>query len=91
MKHFVLHNVRKHREIKIGEKYIALGISLKLGILDKIKITFSKPKGYMGISGKMLITSLGLNAIVRSKKDKTSRYSIAYFSIKDISNIVKYF
>ena len=32
------HNVRKHREIKNGEKYITHHISLKFGSLDKMKI-----------------------------------------------------
>ena len=30
-------NLRKHREIKTGEKYIALDISCKFGILDKMR------------------------------------------------------
>ena len=34
-------NDRKHREIKDGEQYIALEISLKFGNLEKIKITSS--------------------------------------------------
>ena len=33
------HNVMKHREIKNGEKYITLDISLKFGSLDKMKST----------------------------------------------------
>ena len=60
-------SVRKHREIKNGEKYITLDISLKFGSLDKMKITSSEPKYYLGRSGKGLITSLGLNTIVRSE------------------------
>ena len=53
-------NVRKHREIKLFKKYINLDISLKFGSLDKMKITSSEPKDYLGKSGKELITSLGL-------------------------------
>ena len=40
------HNVRKHRDIKDGEKYIILYISLKFVSLDKIKITSLEPKYY---------------------------------------------
>ena len=61
---------RKHREIKIGEKYITLDISLKFGSLEKMKITSSEPKYYLGISVKGLIIYLGLKTIVRSKKIK---------------------
>ena len=63
-------NVRKHREIKNGEKYITLDISLKFFSLDKIKITSSDKKYCVGRSEKMLITSLGLKTIVKSKKNK---------------------
>ena len=34
-------NIKKYREINNGDQYIALGISLKFGNLDKIKITYS--------------------------------------------------
>ena len=37
-------NVRKHREIKNGEKYITLDISMNFGSLDKMKITSSDPE-----------------------------------------------
>ena len=40
-------NVRKHREIKDGENYITLDISLKFGSLEKMKITYSDPKDYL--------------------------------------------
>ena len=59
-------NVRKHREIKNGEKYITLDISLKFDSLDKMKIKSSDPKEYLGRSLKGLINSLGLMNIVRS-------------------------
>ena len=39
MKNCGHHNVRKHRDIKNGEKYITLDISLKFGSLDKMKST----------------------------------------------------
>ena len=37
-------NVRKHRDIKDGEKYISLDISLKSGSINNINITYSEPK-----------------------------------------------
>ena len=65
MKNCVCRNVKKHREIKNGGKYIALDISLKFGSLDKMKITSSEPKDYLGRSGNVLITYLGIKTIVR--------------------------
>ena len=70
MKKCGCHNVRKHREIKNGEQYNYLDISLMFGNMDKMKISSSEPKYYLGGSGKGLITSLGLNTIIRSKKIK---------------------
>ena len=61
------HNVRKHRDIKNGDQYVVLGISLKFGDLDKIKIKSSYPKYYLGRSGKGLIIYLGIKASRRSK------------------------
>ena len=84
-------NVRKHREIKGGEKCIILYISLKFFSLDKMKITSSEPKDYLGISGKGLITYMGLKTIVRSNKNKTSSYAITNVSLKGISKIIKEF
>ena len=46
MKNCDLCNVSKHREINIGENYITLDISLKVGSLGRIKITSSYPKYY---------------------------------------------
>ena len=40
MKHFGCRNVRKHREINNGEKYIILYISLKFANIDNMKITY---------------------------------------------------
>ena len=50
MKNGGCRNIRKHRYIKDGVKYITLGIHLKFGSLDKIKITSSEPKYYLGRS-----------------------------------------
>ena len=38
-------NVRKHKEIKVSDKYVMLDISLKFDNLDKMKITYSESKG----------------------------------------------
>ena len=70
MKNCGCHNVRKHRKIKNGERYIKLDISLKFVSLDNMKFTSSDPKYYLEISGKGFISSLGLKTIVRSKKKK---------------------
>ena len=69
-------NVRKHRDIKNGDQYVVLDISLKFGNLENIKTTYSEPTDYLVIPGKGLITSLGLKAIRRSnfKKVKVFHY-----------------
>ena len=81
-------NVSKHREIKDGEKYITLDISLKFGSMDKIKIISSEPKYYLGRSGKGLIASMGINTIGTSNKNKKASYSITNVSLKEISKII---
>ena len=78
-------------DIKDGEKYITLDISLDFGSVEKMKITSSEPKDYQGISGKGLITSLGLKTIIGSKKSKKARYNITYVSRKNIYKIIKEF
>ena len=88
---FGCYNVRKHREINNGEKYITLDISLNFGRMEKMKITSSEPKDYLGKSGKGLITSLGIKKITRSKRIKEARFAITNTSIKDLSNIIKEF
>ena len=40
MKIYGCRNVSKHREIKNGENYVTLDISLKYGNMDKIKTTY---------------------------------------------------
>ena len=67
MKNCGCRNVWKHLEIKNGYKYINLDIYLKFGSLDKMRITYSDPKDSLG-TGKGLITSLGINTIVKLKK-----------------------
>ena len=68
MKHFGHHNVRKHRDIKNGEKSITLDISFNFGSLYKMKITSSEPKHYLVISVKGLIAYLVIKTIISSKK-----------------------
>ena len=63
-------NIRKDREIKDSENYITLYILFKFVSLDKIIITSSEPKDYLGIPGKGLMTSLGLNKNIRPNKIK---------------------
>ena len=65
MKNGVLSNVRKHRDIKNVEQYITLEISLKVGNMDKMKITSSEPKNYLIILDKGLISFMGLKIIRR--------------------------
>ena len=91
MKNCGRRNVRKHQEIKNGYNYITLDISLKFGSLDKMKITSSEPKGYLISLGKGFITSLGLNTIQMSNKNKKARYAINNISVKDLSKIIDQF
>ena len=84
-------NVRKHRDIKDSDKYITLDLSLKFGSQEKMRIISSDPKDNLGISGKGLITSLGLNTNLKSKKNKRERYAITNVSLKNISIIIKKF
>ena len=76
-------NVRKHGEIKGSDEYVTLDISSKVDSLENMKITSSKPKDNMEISGKGLITSLGIKAKVRSHKYKKARYAIVNVSKKE--------
>ena len=78
-----------NREINNGEKYITLDISLKLGILDKMKVASADPKDYFGISGKGLITSLGIKTNVSSNKNKKSSHTITNVRMNNISKIIK--
>ena len=84
-------NVSKHRGIKDSYNYIALYISLKLGSMDKMRITSSEPKDNLGRSGKGLITSLYLKAKSSPKKFKNARYAVGNISMEDISKIIREF
>ena len=90
MKHCGRRNVSKHRDIKNGKKYITLDISSDSVSLDNMKIKPSEKKYYLGISGKVLITSLGIKSIIRPK-GKKARYAITNVSMNEISNIIKEF
>ena len=89
MKNCGRHNVRKHKEIRGSDKYVTLDISSKFDSLEKMKTTSSESKGKMETSGKVLITSLGLNTKARSQRYKKARYAIGKVSEKDISKIIK--
>ena len=82
MKNHGRRNVRKHREIKNGEKYITLDISLNFCSLEKMKITSSEPKDYLGRSIKGLIASLGIKIIRRSKKIKKQGFPLLISVLK---------
>ena len=45
MKNCGRRNVRKHKEIRGGDKYVTLDISSKFDSMDKIKISSSESKG----------------------------------------------
>ena len=65
-----------------------MDISLYFVSMDKMKITYSESKYFLGKSVKELIISLGLKTIRMRKKKKKARYAIANISLKDISNII---
>ena len=84
-------NVRKNREIKGSDKYVTLKISLKFNSLDNMIISSSESTVKVGISGKGLITPLGLKAKKKPKKYKKARYAIRNFNKKDLSKIISEF
>ena len=53
-------NVRKHRDIKDGEKYMILDIYSKIDCMNKREVTSSESKDSIGIPGKGLNRSLDL-------------------------------
>ena len=74
-------NVRKHRDINNGEKYIILEIYYKIGFLDKREVTSSESKDYMGRPGKALNTSMDLrNKIPNNKQNK-------WFAVTEMTNL----
>ena len=91
MKQFGHRNVRKHKEINSSDKYVTLDISSTFDSLDKMKITSSKSKVKLEISGKGLITFLGFKTKAGSQKYKKASYAIINVSKKDLSKIIKDF
>ena len=69
-------------DTKGSDKFITLDISLKFGVLDKMKIKSSEPIDNLVRSGKGLITSLGIKAKASPKKYKKSKYAIGNVSKK---------
>ena len=61
-------NVKKHRDIKNGEKYIILDVSSRLYFLDKREVTSSYSKDCMGIPGKGMTTYMDLRNKRQNKK-----------------------
>ena len=62
---------------------------LKFGSLENMRITSSEPEDHLGISGKGLITSLGIKAKFRPNKYLKARYAIVNVGMKDLSNIIR--
>ena len=91
MKNYGRRNVREHKEIKGGDKYVTLDISSKFDSLENMKTTSSESKRKLERSGKELITSLSFTANIRPQKYKKARYAIRNISKKDLSNIIKDF
>ena len=83
--------VRKHKEVKGSDKYVALEISSKLDSMDKMKITYSESRGKLERSGKGLIASLGFKNKARLQKYKKSNYAIRNVSEKDLLKFIKEF
>ena len=48
MKNCGRRNFRKHREIKVSDKYVTLNISLKFDSLENMRITYSESKVKLG-------------------------------------------
>ena len=67
-------NIRKHKENKSREKYIALDIDLNLDYTDKREANSSRPRDYVGIPGKGLTTYLTLRTKSPNKKQNTRIY-----------------
>ena len=83
-------NVRKHRDIKNGDQYIAMDISLKSGGLENMKTKYSDPKYYLGISGKGLISSMGIKAIRRSTNAKRKSLTFMKSALRIFLRLLSY-
>ena len=65
MKHCGRSKVRKHKDIKGGDKIVTLKVSAKFDSLNKMETTSSESKVKLGRSGKGLVTALALKTKVR--------------------------
>ena len=70
MKHCGRIKVRKHKDIKGGDKIVTLKVSAKFDSLNNMETTSSESKVKLGRSGKGLVTALALKTKVRSKNTK---------------------
>ena len=68
MKSFGCHKVRKHKEIKGGDKIVTVNVSAKFDSLNNTKTTSSESKGKLGGSEKGLVTNLAFKTKVGFKK-----------------------
>ena len=91
MKNCARSKVRKHKDIKGGDKIVTLNVSEKIDSMNKMENTSSESKGKLGRSGKGLVTALDLKIKVRSSKYKRARYAIGNVSEKDLLKIIKEF
>ena len=83
-------NVRKHSDIKNGEKYIILDISFKLDLMDKREVTSSESKDYMVVPDKGLTNSQYLSNTIFNKKQR-ARFSITDIINQELRNLLKKF
>ena len=84
------HNVRKHREIKNSEHYIALEIYFKLNFMVKGEVKSSGSRDYVGIYGKWLTTPTTIRTKSPTNKQK-GRTTINDITNKDFRNLLKKF
>ena len=73
MKRFWFHNVGKHKEIKNGDQYTALEISLDLDGLDKREVTSSGSMNYVRIPVKRMTTYMTIRTRIRPNKKHKER------------------
>ena len=62
------HKVRKHKEIRGSDNFVALNVSETFDSLNKMETTSSESKEKLVRSGKGLVTALALNTKERSEK-----------------------
>ena len=80
MKYCGRRKVRKHKQIKGGDKIVRLDISSKFDSLKKIKTASSESKEKLERSGKGLVTALAFKIKVRLQKYKKARHAIGNLS-----------